>query len=366
MDDSDPEIQYFGAEGCNHCIEARRRVQHDAFPGAAGEAKLVPIIERMKEEGRGKPYDCLIGISGGVDSSFVALKAKQMGLRPLALHLDNGWNSELAVHNIHRVLDKLGIDLVTHVIDWEEVRALQRACFKAPVLEMEIVSDHAIFAIMFKVAAQHGIRFILTGSNVATESIMPKAWYYDKRDGRNLKSIYQRFGEKVKLRTYPFLTPLRFLYYIFVKKIRFIPILNYGDFNKGKAIEIMSQEFGWKPYPNKHGESTFTRFYQDYYLPTKFGIDKRKAHYSSQIAAGQMTRDEALGLLNKPLFRPEELAQEKEYVLKKLGFSDAEWESILHSPAIAHLEFDNNAWMFDQSRPLTQFIRRVAKGESKR
>lgn len=363
MDDTDPEIQFFGEHGCNHCIRARARVTNDAFPGADGEARLAKLVEVMKEAGRGKPYDCLVGISGGVDSSYVIWRAKQLGLRPLALHLDNGWNSELAVSNIEQLMTRLNIDLVTHVVDYEEIRELQRACFQAPLLDIEIISDHAIFAAMFNTAAKHGIQYILSGSNVATESIMPKRWFYDKRDKKHVLAVYRKFGRGMKLATYPTLSPWKFLQYIFVNRIRMIPILNYGDYNKPAAVEFLAREFGWKPYPNKHGESTFTRFFQDYYLPTKFGIDKRKAHYSSMIAAGQMTRDEALARMNTPLFRPEELAIEKEYVLKKLGYSHAEWDAIMAKPAIAHESLPHNGWMFNTDNPLVQFIRRTAKRE---
>jgi N-acetyl sugar amidotransferase len=365
MDDSDPDIEFFGADGCNHCIRARDRIAHDAFPGPDGIARLAALIETIKASGKGKAYDCLVGISGGVDSSYVIYQAKQLGLRPLALHLDNGWNSELAVSNIEQLMTKLGIDLVTHVVDWEEIKDLQRACFNAPLLDIEIISDHAIFAAMFQTAAKHGIQYILSGSNVATESIMPKRWFYDKRDRKHVLAVHRKFGGRVKLATYPTLSPLAFLSAIFIRHVRMIPILNYGTYHKPQAVEFLSREFGWKPYPNKHGESTFTRFFQDYYLPTKFGIDKRKAHYSSMIAAQQMTREEALSRLNEPLFRPEALAIEKEYVLKKLGYSDAEWERILQKPAIPHESLPNNSWMFDLSNPLVRFIRRTAKREQR-
>lgn len=366
MDDSDPEIEFFGEQGCNHCIRARDRVAHDAFPGAAGEAKLAALVAKIKAEGAGKPYDCLVGISGGVDSSYVIWRAKKLGLRPLALHVDNGWNSELAVHNIEQLMTKLGVDLTTYVIDWEEIRDLQRACFNVPLMDIEIIADHAIFAAMFTTAAKHGIKTILSGSNVATESIMPRQWFYDKRDKKHVLAVHQKFGSGIRLRSYPTLSPLKFLQYIFINKIRMIPILNYGDFNKPAAVEFLSTEFGWKPYANKHGESTFTRFFQDYYLPEKFGIDKRKAHYSSMVAAGQMTRDEALARMNMPLFRPEALAVEKEYVLKKLGYSTAEWDAIMAKPAVAHESLPHNGWMFNTQNPLVQFIRRTAKREAKR
>lgn len=363
MDTTDPDIVFHGTAGCNHCITARARIAHDAFPGPEGEARLQALVETIKQSGKGKAYDCLVGISGGVDSSYVIYKAKQLGLRPLALHLDNGWNSELAVHNIERLMTGLGIDLMTHVVDWEEIRDLQRACFNAPLMDIEIISDHAIFAAMFKTAAQHGIKYILSGSNVATESIMPRAWFYDKRDSRHVRAVHRMYGSGVKLKTFPLLSPWKFLQYVFINRIRMIPILNYGDFNKQSAVEFLGRAFDWRPYPNKHGESTFTRFFQDYYLPQKFRIDKRKAHFSSMIAAGQMTREQALERLRAPLFRPDELAIEREYVLKKLGYSEAEWASIMARTAIPHVSLPHNGWMFNTNNPLVQFIRRTTKME---
>ena len=364
MDDTDPNIEFFGEQGCNHCQHAKERLATQLFHGEEGAKKLALIVDKLKEAGKGKAYDCLIGISGGVDSSYVLVKAKELGLRPLAVHIDNGWNAELAVHNIRELMDRLGIHLVTYVIDWNEIRALQRACFRVPLVDIEIVSDHAIFATLFRLAAKHDIRYILAGMNLATESILPAAWAYDKRDAKHLRSVYRRFGEGLKLRSYPFLFPLRFLYYVFVKKIRIVSLLNYVDYDKGKALEMLREKYGYRPYANKHGESVFTRFYQEYYLPQKFGFDKRKAHYSSQVAAGQMTRDTALELLKKPLFAAGEAEQEKAYVLKKLGFSEAEFQAIMQKPATAHLALPNNQWMFDiKKNPVTRFVRRIAQGE---
>lgn len=363
MDDSDPNIEFFGEQGCNHCIKAKERLANQLFTGKEGEEKLAAIVARLKASGKGKAYDCVIGISGGVDSSYVLVKAKELGLRPLAIHIDSGWNSELAVHNIRELMNRLGIDLVTYVIDWNEIRALQRACFRAPLVDIEIVSDHAIFAVLLRMAAKHNVRYVLAGMNLATESILPKAWVYDKRDSKHLMAVYKRFGEKLALKTYPFLSPLRFLYYIFIKRIRIIPLLNYVSYDKGQALEKLTADYGYRPYPNKHGESVFTRFYQEYYLPKKFGFDKRRAHYSSQIAAGQMTREEALELLKKPLFADGEAAQERSYLLKKLGFSDEEFEHIMRKPVMAHADLPNNAWMFDLRNPITRFVRRVAQSE---
>lgn len=363
MDDSDPNIVFEGQAGCSHCIAARQRIAKEYLPNAEGSARLNALIEKIKKAGAGKPYECVVGVSGGVDSSYVALRAKQLGLRVLAVHLDNGWNSELAVKNIENTITKLGIDLVTHVVNWQEIRDLQRAYFRAPMLDVEVITDHAIFAVLYHEAAKHGIKYILSGSNVATESIMPTAWNYDQRDLKNLKAIHKRFGS-VQLRTYPMLSPLCFMYYVFVRGIRFIPILNFAPYVKEDVIRTLKQELDWKPYPNKHGESRFTRFYQDYYLPAKFGIDKRKAHYSSLIAAGQMTRDEALSKLNEPLYRPDDLKQDMEFVLKKLGFSESDWQHIMEAPFVPHLSLPNNYWMFSPKNGITRYIKRYAKAEA--
>jgi len=365
MDTTDPDIRFHGDQGCNHCIHARDRLAHDRFPGADGERRLQAIVEHIKKEGAGKRYDCIVGLSGGVDSSYVIYRAIQLGLRPLAVHVDNSWNSELAVNNIQQIIRTLGVDLVTIVIDWEEVRELQRACFAAPIVDIEIISDHAIFAGVYRTAAEHGIKFILSGTNVATESILPDAWAYDKRDKKHVMGVYRKYGSGKKLVTYPSLGPLKFLYYTLIKGIKFVPILNYGDYNKAQTIDTLKEKFGWRPYPNKHGESTFTRFFQDYYLPAKFGFDKRKAHLSSIICSNGITREAALAEMNKPLFRPDDLAVEKDFVLKKLGYNDAQWQAIMDKPAIAHSDLPNNAWMFDHKKnPVTRALRKFAKFES--
>jgi aminotransferase len=363
MDTTDSEIQFFGTKGCNHCINARARLQHDRFPGPAGEARLESLIAHIRKKGGHGRYDCLVGLSGGVDSSYLLYKAKKMGLRPLAVHVDNSWNSELAVNNIQHLIRALGVDLITLVIDWEEIRDLQRACFSVPLTDIEIISDHAIFAGLYQTAARNGIKFILSGTNVATESILPPSWGYDKRDSKHVLAVHKKYGSGVALRSYPWLSPLKFLYYVLIRGIRFVPILNYGDYNKQQAIDLLQREYGWRPYPNKHGESTFTRFFQDYYLPQKFGFDKRKAHLSSLICSGEITREAALEALKKPLYDPGELAVEKDYVLKKLGYSEAEFQKIMAAPPVPHKELPNNAWMFNVRNPLVSFIRRLAKFE---
>lgn len=360
MDSSDPDIVPYGEAGCNHCIAAKKRLLGEYMPDARGQSILEGLLKKIKHDGIHKRYDCVVGVSGGVDSSYVALRAKQLGLRILAVHLDNGWNSELAVKNIENIVTKLGIDLVTHVINWNEIKDLQRAYFDAPVMDIEVITDHAIFAVLYQQAAKYGIKYILSGSNVATEAIMPSAWNYDQRDLKNILAIHKRFGS-VKLKTFPMLSPIRFLYYVFVKGIKFIPILNYMPYVKADVVNVLKHELDWTPYANKHGESQFTRFFQDYYLPTKFGYDKRKAHYSSLIVSGQMTREEALAKMNESLYRPQELQQDIEYVLKKLDYTERDWEYIMQAPAKKHTDFPNNYWMFSPKNGITRYIKRHAK-----
>jgi N-acetyl sugar amidotransferase len=364
MDDTDPEITFDSEGVCRLARLAQHRLKTEYFGYTEeGKHRLQLIIDLMKEEGKGKDYDCIIGVSGGVDSTYIAYLVKQYGLRALAVHLDNGWDTELAQANIEATVGKLGIDLYTHVVDWNEIKDLQRSYFEASVMDVEVVTDHAINALLFGEAAKRGIRFIVPGSNVTTESIMPPAYSYDQRDLKNLLALHGRFGKR-KLKTYPRMGTLRFLYYIFFKRIKFVPFLNYVPYEKKVVLDLLQRELGYVPYARKHGESRFTRFFQEYYLPEKFKVDKRKAHFSSLIVSGQMTRDEAMAELNKPLYRYEELEEELEYVANKLGYTSTEFSSILSAPPRKHTDYPNQAWLFDHRSPLLQFVRRFAKGET--
>jgi len=362
MDDSDPDITFDERGECNHCRWARRRLHEEVFTGQDGQHRLREIVHGIRCAGRGKEYDCILGLSGGIDSSYAALRTVELGLRPLAIHMDNGWNSELAVGNIEKIVSKLGIDLVTHVIDWEEIKDLQRSFFRASIINIEAVTDHAIFALLYHECSKRGIRYQINGSNVATESIMPRSWGYDARDARHILAIHKRFGD-VALKTYPVLEPWTFIYYVFVKRIKFIPILNYGTYVKADAIRRLKSEFGWVPYGRKHGESKFTQFYQEYILPRKLNADKRKAHYSSLICADQMTRDEALAELNKPRYEHRELEEDIKYIIKKFKFTKDELERFLSEPPKSHRDYPSFSWMFSDNNRLTQLVRRIAKGQ---
>lgn len=365
MDVSDPRISFDGEGVSNHFHDARTRLAKEYFPGPEGEQKLRELADLIRKEGEGKPYDCIMGVSGGADSSFVALRAKELGLRPLAVHLDNGWNTDTAVSNIELLLKELDIDLYTHVIDWEEFRDIQRSLFLASVPNIEVATDHAITALLFHKAAEHGVRFLLSGSNVETESILPRAWGHDNRDWHSIKAIKRRFGNPaIGTSSYPHLTAVRFLDYILRRRIRFVPVLNYGGYNKAQAVKVMQQRFGYNTYARKHGESRFTRFFQEYYLPTKFGYDKRRAHFSSMIASGTMTREAALAELARDMYGEVEGAIDIEYCSRKLGFSPQEWAAIMAAKPAVATDFPNSGWLFDHTRnPLTSFARKIAKGE---
>ncbi|WP_127519551.1 N-acetyl sugar amidotransferase [Mesorhizobium sp. Z1-4] len=362
FDDTAPGISFDEDGVCNFARKSLWRLEHEVFHGEDGRQRLDALVARIKAEGRGRDYDCLIGLSGGVDSSFVAARVVELGLRPLAIHLDNGWNTDTAVSNIERLVKRLGIDLMTHVVDWGEIKDLQRAYIRASLLDLECVSDHAINTIMFRTAYDMRIGTVIHGGNVATESTMPAAWAYDKRDGVNLRAVHRAFGS-VPLKSYPYMMPWQFFNYLFIRRIKTLPILNYLDYNKTEAVEEMKALFDWRPYPRKHGENRFTRFFQEYYLPRKFGIDKRVGHYSSLIVAGEMTRDDALRKIAEPLYEGNEAREELEYVAKKLGFSADELEALIMAPPRAHTEFRNAQWMFNQSSLPVQIARYIAKGE---
>jgi N-acetyl sugar amidotransferase len=331
MDTSDPAIE-FDTEGvCNHCRHVRDLWQAGRSRAFSPE-ELDLLLSRIRREGHDKKYDCVIGVSGGVDSTYVACVAKDLGLRPLAVHFDNGWNSELAVGNIEKTLKRLDIDLYTYVIDWEEFRSLHLAFLRASVPDVEIPTDHGIAATLMKVARAHGVRHILSGSNFNTEAILPMSYGYDVMDWRYIRSINRQFGT-MPLKTFPHYGLATRLYYIFIAHMQSIPILNYLSYNKQAAMERIQRDLGWRPYGGKHHESIFTRFYQAYILPRKFGIDKRRAHLSALILSGQMTRETALREIEKNPYPSRDLLKEdREYVIKKLRVSEEEFEAILALP----------------------------------
>jgi len=359
MDTSDPEIQFDAKGECNHCRDYDSRASKELFVGAERELRLEKMVNRIKKEGRGRDYDCIIGVSGGVDSTMVAYYMKQFGLRSLAVHLDNGWNSELAVCNIKQTLDTLGIDLLTHVIDWEEFRDLQLSFLKASVPNCEIPTDHAISALMINTAMKTGARFILNGSNLATEAIMPLAWGYHSQDLKHIRAIHHRFGS-IPLRTFPTLSLSRFIWSVMVRGIKLVPILNYLNYNKSEAKSLIQRELGWRDYGGKHFESIYTRFFQGYLLPRKFGYDKRRAHLSTLIASGQMTRDESLCEMQKDAYGGNDMEQDRQFVIKKFGLTEGEFEGIMNAPVNRHTDYPSNYFIYEELKSLKNIFKRIA------
>lgn len=331
MDTSDPEIVFDENGVCNHCKRYDTMIKANVFTGEEAERRLNAIVAKIKQDGQNKEYDCVVGISGGADSTYNSYIAKKLGLRPLAVHLDNGWNAELAVCNIERTLKNLGIDLYTYVIDWDEFRDLQLSYLKSGVINIEALTDHAIWAILYKVAAERGIKHILLGTNVVTEGILPTSWGYDNKDSVNIRDIHREYGT-VKLKTFPVLTMPRFLYYHYITGIRTVSFLNYVSYIKKEVKPFLKDELGWKDYSGKHGESTWTYFYQSYILPRRLKVDKRRAHLACLVCAGEITREEALKELQKPLYTDQELREMKEYVIKKFELTEEEFENYMNLP----------------------------------
>lgn len=360
---ADPDIRFDKNGVCNYYFEYKEAEVRDVLSGQAGKEKLQALSAEIKAAGKGKAYDCLIGLSGGVDSTYVAWLVKSLGLRPLAVHLDNGWNSELAVKNIENIISKLNIDLYTLVVNWEEFRDIQLSYLKASVVDIEVVSDHAIFSTMYKLAKEKSISYIISGTNVVTEYIMPPSWLYKKMDFANLKDIHNTFG-KVKRKTYPSFSFSKYVYYSAVLKLTPISILNYVPYNKKSVKAFIQSELDWRDYGGKHYESAFTKFYQAYILPEKFHIDKRKAHLSTLICAGQLSREEALEELQQPLYSPRELDEDISYVCKKFGISHDEFTAIMNTPVRKHEEFKTDTYLKEGYMNLlrkTERIRRIIK-----
>ena len=365
LTNSDSEDISFNAEGvCNYCLSYEKK--HAASKNKQDRSNdLKQLVDQIKTTGKGKEYDCIIGVSGGIDSTYVAYLAKELGLKPLAVHLDYGWNSELAVTNINATLQKLGIDLFTYVVNWEEIKDLQLSFLKASVVDIELINDFAIFAALHNEAHKRGVKYVLNGMNIETEGEkLPKGWAHEKFDQLNIHSIHKKFG-KVKLKSYPKLSYFKRYYLTVIYKVKWLPILNYVSYNKADVKNLMIKELGWRDYGGKHFESIFTRFYQAYILPSKFNIDKRKFHLSVLICSGQITKQAALLEMKKPVYEAQLLKEDYNFVLKKLGLSEQEFEAILNLPIKDHLDYDSyikkhykyHERFFKVIKPVTKLIK---------
>lgn len=342
MDTSDPEIKFDAKGVCNHCHYFDNNIVPNWFPDERGATLLEKMVAEVRAYGQGKPYDSIIGLSGGVDSSYLAVKVAEWGLRPLAVHVDAGWNSELAVKNIEQIITKTGMDLVTHVVDWDDMRELQLSFLRSNVANQDIPQDHAFFAALYNYAMKEDIKYVINGSNYATEGILPSAWGYDSMDADQLRAIHKQFGT-AKLKHYPIVSFFDyFVYYPRIRDMRILKPLNYIPYSKAQAIDYLEKNYGWRYYGGKHYESRWTRFFQAHYLPTKFGYDKRKAHLASIVVTGEITRDEAIKELEKPLYTDNELAEDKAFIAKKLGITVEELDSFVSAPPRHWSEFPNH------------------------
>lgn len=358
MDTSDSNILFDDKGICDHCNNFYQNIEPDWHTDEVGHQKLTGIITKIKKDGAGKDFDCIIGMSGGIDSSYLVYVAKEVyGLRPLVFHVDAGWNSQIAVNNIERLVEKLGLDLYTHVIDWEEMRDLQLAYFKSGVPHIDTPQDHAFFATMYNFASKYNVKNILTGANYSTECVRnPVEWMYYQSDVVQLKDIHKKFGSR-PLKNYPLTNILWHKVYLpYFKGIKVIAPLNYVPYVKQEAMQLLQEKFGWQPYPQKHFESRFTKFYESYWLPKKFGYDVRKVQYSSLILTGQMTRDEALRKLSNLPYDESTIHQDFEFVANKLGISIKELQSYFEAPNKTYKDYASQDYIYKLGSTISKML----------
>jgi N-acetyl sugar amidotransferase len=349
MDTTDSAITFDDNGVCDHCRDFEQNVQPNWLTDERGRAQLHTIIERVKEAGKGKDFDCLLGLSGGLDSSYMLhMLVKEFDLRPLVFHVDGGWNTDLAVNNIQMLVEKLGLDLYTEVIDWEDMRDFQLAFFKSGVSMIDLPQDHAFVAVLYKFAHKYGIKHIMNGGNISTECVRnPLEWLYYGTDMWLIKDIRRQFCTR-PLENYPFSSIFFHKVYLrYLKGLKVVQPLNYFPYSKEVAINTLSEEYGWHAFPQKHFESRFTKFFEGYWMPTRFGYDTRKVQYSSLILTCQMTRDEALEKLKVPAWNPETIDDEFAYIAKKLGISVDELRGYHTIPLKSYKDYRNQESLFN-------------------
>lgn len=340
MDTTDLQITFDKNGHCNHCIEFLEKRSKHKYHGKESDELLARMVEAIKRAGKGNDYDCIIGVSGGTDSSYLAYIATQKGLRPLAVHMDNGWNSEKAVLNIKNITQKLGIDYESYVLDWEAFKDVQLSFLRASVPEAETPTDVAIPAALHYFAAKYNVKFIISGGNLATEGILPKSWHYNAKDLKYFNYILKNFGGSGK--NFPTFGYKKEMYYKLVKGIRMIYPLNFVPFVKEESSELLKEKFDWKPYGGKHYESRYTRFIQSFYLYEKFGIDYRRAGLATQICTGETGRDDAVERLKRKPYDEHKIEDDKQYISKKLGISRDEFEGIMNLPPKWYWDYPND------------------------
>lgn len=344
MDTSDSKIQFDENGMCDHCHNFYENIKPNWNPGAQSKKALEKITEQIKRDGKGKKYDCIIGLSGGVDSSYLAYYAvRVLGLKPLLFGCDTGWNLNVAVENIEKITKGLGTPLHTEIVNWDEMKDLQTAFFKSQVPYQDLPQDHVIFASLYNYAAKNGIKYVLTGGNHSTECVRePIEWVY-QNDIRMIKDIHRKFGSG-ELKTLPMCGMFKaHIYYRYIKGMRVVKLLDLIPYTKAGAIGTLQKEFNWEPYANKHFECIFTRFYEGYWLPEKFGYDKRKCHFSSLILTGQLDREEALRILKEPPYDVNQAMEDMEYVSKKLGITRNEFLDLMRGPNKTYKDYKNTS-----------------------
>ena len=359
MDTTDSQIEFDENGICDHCHNYFNNIKPNWHPDENGLKILNPIIEKIKRKGKNKEYDCIIGLSGGLDSSYVVHYAtKVLGLRPLLLHVDAGWNTPVSIHNVKCLVDGLGLDLETFVIDWEEMKQLQLAFLKAGVTDADTPQDLAFFSVLYKYASENNIKYILTGGNFSTECVRePLEWGgYFATDTRFVKDVYRKFCNQ-KLHNFPLTDILKYkIYYRYLKGIQIIKPLDLIPYFKEKAIEELSNLYGWKPYKHKHHESYFTRFFETYWLPNKFGYDKRRAHFSSLILTGQMSREDAITRLENPEVDEATIASDINFVCSKLGITTSDLDVMFNGPNRTFRDFKNKYNVIILGTRITQVL----------
>lgn len=349
MDSTDSMITFNEQGVCDHCNTFHNHTLSNWDTGEKGQKELTTMIEKIKFEGKNKDFDCIIGMSGGIDSSYLTyLSRRKFGLRPLIFHVDAGWNSQEAVNNIEKLVDKLNLDLFTEVIDWEEMKDLQLAFFKSGVPHIDSPQDHAFFATMYKFAEKYKVKYILTGGNLSTECVRnPVEWMYYQSDSVQLRDIHDQFGS-AQMVNFPVTNIFKHKIYLpYIKGIKVVRPLDNISYFKNEAIDLLVNKFDWQPYPQKHFESRFTRFYEGYWLPTRFGFDTRKVQYSSLILTDQMSREEAMEKLSKPAFDEDMIEHEFEYVATKLGVSVKELQNYMDLPKKTYKDYKSQRSIYN-------------------
>lgn len=349
MDTTDQAITFDANGVCDHCNDFRKNVEPNWETGEEGARILRDTVAHIRASGKGKQFDCILGLSGGLDSSYMLhLIVNEYGLRPLVFHVDGGWNTDLAVNNIQMLVENLGLDLYTEVINWEDMRDFQLAFFKSGVPHLDIPQDHAFIATLYHFANKHNIKYIMNGGNISTECVRnPLEWLYYGTDMAQINDIRRQFCNR-PLKHYPF-SPILFhkVYLRYLRGVKVIKPLNHMPYTRQLAIETLSEKYGWRAYPQKHFESRFTKFYEGYWLPTRFGYDTRRVQYSSLILTGQMTRKDAMAKLEKPAYDPDTIDDEFEYIANKLRIPVAELRQYHEMPLKSYRDYKNQSALFD-------------------